>query len=240
LADKAEQRNGSNRLLAALPPAVLALLRRDLDDVALAQGTVLYEAGDAVDRIYFPHTGVISLLVVMRGGGTVETSAIGREGALGLHRGLGERRSFTRATVQVPGRFSTIAGARFERCVNQSDWLRGLVERYLEVLWAEAQQVAACNAIHDASSRLCRWLLQCADHIDSGNVPVTQEFLAQTLGLRRTSVTLLMQALHQRGPVRRTRGNVAILDRAALEAGACECYQVIRHEKRALWLGATL
>ena len=117
--------------------------------------------------------------------------------------------------------------------------VRGAVElaRYLEMLWAEAQQLAACNAVHDASSRLCRWLLQSADHTESLQLPLTQEFLAQMLGVRRTTVTLLAQEPQKRGAVKYSRGKVTILNRKMLEDGACECYEVIHHERRALKLG---
>jgi CRP-like cAMP-binding protein len=228
----------ANRLLDALPAETFARLRGDLDEVPLAQGTMLYDAGEPVDRVYFPHSGMVSLLVVTGNGGTVETSTIGREGAVGVHRGLGARRSFTRAVAQVPGRFSVISAQRFEQAVRDSPAMRDLIIRYTELLWAEAQQIAACNAVHSASARLCRWLLQTADRIDSEAVPLTQEFLAQMLGLRRTSVTLLMQALEQRGPIRHTRGQIAIVDRPSLEAYACECYQVIRRQKLQLRIGA--
>ena len=167
----------------------------------------------------------------------IEVSTVGREGAVGLHRGLGGRRSFTRATVQIPGRFSMIAAHAFERISLSSPSLREMIARYTEMLWAEAQQIAACNAVHDASSRLCRWLLQCADHIDSLHIPLTQEFLAQMLGVRRTTVTLLAQELQKRGAVKYSRGRVTILSRDMLEKCACECYEVIQHEKLALKIG---
>jgi CRP-like cAMP-binding protein len=229
-----------NRLLAAVPTQILALMDRDLKQVSLAQGTVLFEPGDRVETVYFPRTGLISLLVVTKDGGTIETATIGREGAIGLHGALGERRSFTRATVQVGGMFAVIRAARFESIVNGSAPVRDLISRYTEVLWAEAQQIAACNAAHDAASRLCRWLLQSADRIGSDRVPLTQEFLAQMLGVRRTTVTLLAQAMQTKGLIKYSRGNIDIIDRKQLEACACECYEVIRHEKLPLAIGVNL
>src|SRR5215468_4272879 len=184
-------RHRDNRLLATLSLETLALLEPELKETSAAQGAVFLEPGDSIDRVYFPQSGMISLLVVGREGETVEVSTVGREGALGLHRGLGGRRSFTRATVQIPGRFSMIAAHVFERVSLSSPSLREMIARYTEMLWAEAQQLAACNAVHDASSRLCRWLLQSADHTDSLQLPLTQEYLAQMLGVRRTTVTLL-------------------------------------------------
>jgi CRP-like cAMP-binding protein len=176
---------------------------------------------------------MISLLIVSREGDTVEVSTVGREGALGLHRGLGGRRSFTRATVQIPGRFSMIAAHAFERISLNSAPVRDMISHYTEVLLEEALQLAACNAIHDASSRLCRWLLQCADHINSPQLPLTQEFLAQMLGVRRTTVTLLAQELQKRGAVKYSRGKMTILNRKMLEDDACECYEVMQRQRLA-------
>ena len=181
-------RHRQNRLLAMLPREVLALLEPALEDVSAPQGAVLLEPGEPINHVYFPESGMISLLVVTSDGGMVEASTIGREGAVGLHRGFGERRSFTCATVQVPGSFSTIAAQAFHDITRNSTAIRDMIARYTEVLWAEAQQIAACNAIHDAATRLCRWLLQTADRIHSNELPLTQEFLAQMLGVRRTTV----------------------------------------------------
>jgi CRP-like cAMP-binding protein len=220
-----------------LPQETFALLEPDLKEISGTQGSVFLEPGDTIDRIYFPQSGMISLLVVSRDGHMVEVSTVGREGALGLHRGLGGRRSFTRATVQIPGNFSTITAHAFEKSSLSSPAIREMIGRYTEMLWAEAQQLAACNAIHDASSRLCRWLLQSADHINALQLPLTQEFLAQMLGVRRTTVTLLAQELQKRGAVRYSRGKVTILSRKMLEDGACECYEVVQRERLALKLG---
>jgi hypothetical protein len=123
---------------------------------------------------------------------------------------------------------SVISAPRFELVTRHSAALGELIFDYIETLWAEAQQNAACNAIHDGSSRLCRWLLQCADRIGSEQLLLTQEFLAEMLGVRRTTVTLLAQELQKRGILRYSRGRITILDRAALEALACDCYEVIK------------
>jgi CRP-like cAMP-binding protein len=223
-------RSAGNRLLAALPDDAAALLEPDLRQLTLPQGAVCYGAGEPIDQVYFPHTGMISQLISTGDGDMVETSSTGREGAVGLQSGLGPRLSFTRATVQIPGKFSAISATRFEHAVSRSTALRDLIVRYTETLWAEAQQNAACNAIHDGSSRLCRWLLQCADRTGSEQLLLTQEFLAEMLGVRRTTVTLLAQELQKRGIVRYSRGRITILDRPALEACACECYQAVKHE----------
>jgi CRP-like cAMP-binding protein len=233
-------RSAGNRLLAALPEDALLLLEPDLRQLTLPQGFVCYGAGDPIDQVYFPHTGMISQLITTGDGDMVETASTGREGAVGLQCGLGPRLSFTRTTVQIPGKFSAISAARFEHVASRSAALRDLIVRYTETVWAEAQQNAACNAVHDGSSRLCRWLLQCADRTGSEQLLLTQEFLAEMLGVRRTTVTLLAQELQKRGIVRYSRGRIAILDRSSLEALACECYAAIKHENLSQRIGVGL
>jgi len=240
VSDGLMQGHRENRLLAALPAETFALLGRDLRQVSLAQGASIYEPGAPIDEVYFPQTGLISLLVVTKDGGAIETAIVGREGAVGLHRALGARRSFTRATTQIGGKFSIIRASHFAQIVREDPALRDLIGRYTEVLWAEAQQTAACNAAHDASSRLCRWLLQSADRTASERVPLTQEFLAQMLSLRRTTVTLLAQALQKKGFIKYSRGHIAILDRKGLESAACECYHVTRYDSLPAKIGVKL
>ena len=154
-----------------------------------------------------------------------------------MHGVLGGRRSFTRATTQIGGRFSTIRAGRFEHIANGSVPVRDLIQRYTEVLLAEAQQIGACNATHDTRARLCRWLLQCADRTGRDELQLIQEFLAQMVGVRRTTVTLLAQSLQVRGLIRYRRGRIVLLDRKGLEECACECYDIMRQEKLAPALG---
>lgn len=220
-------RAAGNRFLAALPDDAAALLEPDLKQIILPPGAACCNPGGSIDQVYFPQSGMISLVVVIDGG-TVETSSVGNESGVGLQCGFGPRLSFTHATVQIPGRFSTISADRFEQAVSRRPALSELIVRHIETKWAEAQQNAACNAVHDGSSRLCRWLLQCADRIGSDQLLLTQDFLAGMLGVRRTTVTLLAQELQKRGMVRYGRGRITIVDRRALEACACECYQAIK------------
>jgi CRP-like cAMP-binding protein len=229
-----------NRLLATLPRETLASFGQDLKQVSLSQGIVCYGAGDRIDRVYFPISGMISLLVAGRNGEIVETGIIGREGAAGLQSALGERRSYNRVTIQIPGHFAVISAAHFEQAVSNSAPLRDLVLRYVETRWAEAQQIAACNAIHSGSPRLCRWLLQAADRTGSDHVPLTQECLANMLGVRRTTVTLLAQELQERGAIRYSRGRITLLDRKMLEASSCDCYEAIKHENLSLRIGVKI
>jgi len=226
-----------NYLLAALPPDLMARLIGDLQMVSLAQGTVLFDPGDPIEHVYFPQSGLVSLMVISRDGDAIESATVGREGAIGLHRALGERRSFTRAAVQVAGHFSTISAAKFEPAIGASAAAREVISHYTELLWAESQQLAACNALHDAASRLCRSLLQSADRVGGDQLPLTQESLATSLGVRRTSVTLLAQTLQRRGIIRYSRGTIQILDRSELEACACECYRVMKGETLSAAIG---
>ncbi len=219
---------GHNRLLGAMPADAVVLLEREFKDVSLAAGMVLLEPGAVIDNVYFPQSGMISLMVVTREGQNIETGVVGREGAVGLNAGFGPRRSLTRAVTQIAGRFSAIRASRFEEIARENAEVRDVIAAYTELLWIEAQQLAACNAVHDAASRLNRWLLQCADRIEGDHLPLTQEFLAQMLGVRRTTVTLLAQSLQAKGQIRYSRGHIAIRDRAALEARTCECYHVLR------------
>lgn len=240
MAYSSDQMRTDNRLLAAMPTDVISLLRKELRQVSVAQGSIMLEAGAPIESIYFPQTGLASLLIVSKDGRPFEAATVGREGAVGLHSALGRRRSFTRATAQIGGKFSTIRAARFNHVVESNAAVRDLVTRYLEMLWAEAQQIAVCNAAHDASARLCRWLLQSADRIGSERLALTQEFLAQMLGVRRTTVNLLARSLQAKGSITYRRGEVVIVDRKALEACACECYHAIHHDNLPRALGFSL
>jgi len=235
-----ELQHQENRLLTSLPHDVLDRLRPQLREISPPQGTVLLEPGEPIQNIYFPRTGMVSMLVSTADGHLIETATVGREGAVGLQRGLGPRRSFTRATVQIPGRLTVLPAQRFEEVVQGNADVRLLIGQYTELQWAEAQQISACNAIHDASSRLCRWLLQCADRVQGTELALTQDFLAQMLGVRRTTVTMLAQELQKKGSIRYVRGKIQVLDRAGLESCACDCYRAIQQDSLPDRIGLTL
>jgi CRP-like cAMP-binding protein len=219
-----------NRLLTALSAADLALLTPHLKDFVLEQGAVLQEQGERIDQIYFPHAGMISLLAVMQQGEAIETATIGREGAVGSLAGLGPRRSYTRAVVQVAGTASCIAAGRFCKVAGESQAVRDSIVRYGEMLLIQVQQTAACNALHDVEERLSRWLLQARDRVDGNIIRLTHEFLSQMLGVRRPTVTVVARTLQDAGLIRYHRGHIEIVDRHGLEARACECYAVIRQQ----------
>jgi len=220
-----------NHLLASLPENEYAQLQPFLKDMPLKQGTVLAEQGEVIDQVYFPHSGMVSIVVVLsEGEKSVETATVGREGAVGAIAGLGDRKSSARAIVQVEGSGSRISARHLQATVKQSPLLRDFIVRYQEMLLHQAQQSTACNALHEARPRLCRWLLQTRDRLDTDVVALTQEFLAQMLGVRRTTVTELARGLQSKGFVRYKRGKIEILDRPGLEECACECYQALRHQ----------
>jgi CRP-like cAMP-binding protein len=221
-----------NRLLASMSASDYSLVASSLQSATYKQGVVLQEAGQAIDRIYFPQTGMISLLVMSEDGEGIEAATIGYEGGVGIHRGLGRRHAFTRAVIQIAGIVSQVSAEAFERATLQSANIREIISTYTEVLWVEAQQIAACNASHDAVARLARWLLQTQDrlHPNTPTIALTQEFLGQMLGTRRTTVTLVARALQTAGLIQYRRGKIEIIDRPGLEEAACECYRIIHHE----------
>jgi CRP-like cAMP-binding protein len=222
---------GRNRILSVLGPAELSLIQPYIRDIQFAQGTILQEQGEPIEQVYFPHSGMISVVAVMNDGEkSIETATVGREGTVGAMSGLGPRHAFNRAVVQVAGNMARIPTVRLQAAVKTSPVLRDVIVKYNEVLLAQIQQGSACNAFHEAEARLCRWLLQTRDRIDSDTIPLTQEFLSQMLGVRRTTVTLIARALQKRGLVRYRRGRIEIVDRAGLERHACECYGTVRRQ----------
>jgi CRP-like cAMP-binding protein len=220
----------SNRLLSLLSPTDLSLLAPDLRDISLSRGALLHDIGDPVEHVYFPRGGMISLLAVMQTGETVETATIGREGAVGLAAGLGSRSAAGRAVVQLPGAAARISATRLHAAASQSSAIHDLAVRYNDLLISQIQQSVACNALHHVEARLCRWLLQTHDRVGGDLLPLTQELLGQMLGVRRTTVTIVARVLQRTGMIRYRRGIIQILDRHALEDGACECYAAIRQQ----------
>src|SRR5215471_7553271 len=223
------ERGHFNRFLATLPPHDFSLLAPHLRTTGLERGVMLHDVGGEIEHVYFPHSGMVSLVAVMQSGATVETATVGRGGVIGASAGLGARWTFGRAVVQLPGTAAWISGAQFYAAANQSQAIRDLIVRYNDLLLAQVQQSVACNALHALEARLCRWLLQTHDCIDGDAIPLTQEFLGQMLGVRRTTVTIAARLLQSAGLLRYRRGLIHIIDRAALEEIACECYAVVRH-----------
>jgi CRP-like cAMP-binding protein len=218
----------SNRFLATLPPHDFSLLAAHLRTIPLERGVMLHDVGEEIEHVYFPHSGMVSLVAVMQSGVTVETATIGRAGVIGASAGLGARFAFGRAIVQLPGTAAWISASQFQAAAAQSQAFRDLIVRYNDVLLAQVQQSVACNALHALETRLSRWLLQAHDCVDGNVIPLTQEFLGQMLGVRRTTVTIAASLLQSAGLIRYRRGHIQILDRKALEDITCECYVVVR------------
>jgi CRP-like cAMP-binding protein len=216
-----------NKLLASLPRDHFDRLLPHLVTISLPQGDVLTEAGDEVDQIYFPHHGMLSLLAVLRDGKAIETATVGREGVVGAMAGLGLYKSLVRVVVQMPTACSRIPATHFRSAAAASDPVRNLCIRYNEVLLSQARVTAACNALHSIEARFCRWLLQSADRAGSDTINLTQEFLAEMLGVRRTSVTEVASKMQGAGLITYSRGVIKILDRHALMRTSCECYETL-------------
>ncbi len=215
-----------NRFWASLPPADRKLLDPHATLVSLDHGRQLQEQSHRVEHVYFPLTGIVSLLAVMKNGAAVESAMIGAEGAAA---GVGRVNAASRAVVQAPGAALRMPAVQFLKAARQSANLATRVGLYQEGLLAQIQQTAACNGLHTAEQRLSRWLLQAQDHIlGDAAIPFTHEFLSNILGVRRSTVTLIATAMQRAGSIRYSRGRIQILDRGALRAGACECYDVIR------------
>ena len=219
---------GQNRFLAALLRRDYALLAPHLRIIDLMRSTLLHDAGEPIDHVYFPHTGMVSLVTIMRNGATVETATLGRAGVIGSTAGFGARHAVGRAIVQLPGIASRLPAARFHAAARESEAIRDLAVRYNDLLIAQVQQSVACNALHTLEARLCRWLLQSHDCVNGDAIPLTQEFLSQMLGVRRTTVTLAARLLQSAGMIRYRRGHIQVVDRAGLDDAACECYAAIQ------------
>jgi len=223
-----------NKLLAALPRRQFDLLGPNLSTVPLKQGEVLAEPGDEFEQIYFPESGMLSLLAVLRDGKAIETATVGREGVVGAMAGLSLYKSLVRVVVQLPMTVSKISASQFRKAAANSEAIRNMCIQYNEVLLSQARITAACNALHVIEARFCRWLLQSADRAGSDTVALTQEFLAEMLGVRRTSVTEVAAKIQSSGAINYSRGLITILDRRALERMSCECYQTLIEQSAAL------
>jgi CRP-like cAMP-binding protein len=217
-----------NRLLAALPPADFGLLAPHLRKVSLEQDAVLLRSGDRIEQVYFPNSGTISFMLDMPNGQTVATAVIGNDGAVGILSALGHTGSPLTAVVRVAGISLQISAARFHAALGHSSAIRRAVQIHTRALLAQFQHVAACNALHSVEPRMARWLLHIHDRIDGDVLPLTQEALSQLLGVRRTTVTLVVGKLRASGAIRSDRRGSIEIDRPRLEEAACECYEVMR------------
>jgi CRP-like cAMP-binding protein len=218
----------SNLFLSSLGEAELALLRPHLKTVDLPQGLVLFEVGASIRQAYFPHSGVVSLVVDLASGDTIECAMVGRESIVGASCGLNGEVSICKAIVQIAGTASVLDSHRL-RELSDSSWIaRAALFRHEQLVLVQAQQSAACNATHTVEARLARWLLRCRDVQGSDDLLLTQEFIAEMMGVRRTSVSVVANTLQQAGFIRYRRGHIRILNLEGLQESACECYQTVK------------
>jgi CRP-like cAMP-binding protein len=218
----------ANRLLGALSARDFAVLEPHLERVSLRRGDVLFEPGDDVNTTYFPCLrAMASLMIVTRDGREVEAATIGREGAVGGIVSEGHKPAFGRAVVQIGGDALVIPTSHLEAAKTGSPRFGDLFSRYADALLAQMMQSVACNALHSAEERACRWLLATHDRAGDKIIQLTQEALAEMLGLQRTTVNAVTANLQARGFIRTARGRVEIVDRPGLERAACECYRAV-------------
>ena len=221
---------GENRLLAALPKAEYDRLRPHLQKVSLPLKDILYEANSSIPHVFFPLKGVVSLVIVMDGGFSLEVGVIGNEGMVGTPVFLGSHSSPTRAISQVPGEALRLETKVFQEEMKRGGVLYGLVQRYTQTMINQISQSTVCNHRHSVEKRMCRWLLMSHDRVGTNEFPLTHEFLAQMLGVRRPTVTAAAGILQKAGLISYHRGRVTVLDRNGLEAASCECYEVVAKE----------
>jgi CRP-like cAMP-binding protein len=205
----------TNWLLASLEPEDFAALEPHLELVELARGQVLYDSGDPLRYAYFPHYAVVSLVSMMEDGGTVEVALFGRGGVLG--RPLVTREAFGRYIVQITDIASRISAERLDEVSNARPKLRRVLQSYGEVLLAQTFQILSCNAVHPVEARCCRWILMAHDRADQEVLPLTHEFLAEMLGVQRSTVSVVTRTLQTAGLIRQSRGGITVTDRAGLE-----------------------
>jgi CRP-like cAMP-binding protein len=224
-----------NRILNALPQNIFAALEPHLKYVDLPFGMVVAETEREVDRVYFPVAGVVSLVVDMTVGDMIETAMVGRDGVVNGTSALDGKVALQRGIVQATGAAFAITPDALRNLADEFGPLRSILIRHEQVLFAQAQQSAGCNASHTVEARMCRWLLRIRDLNGSDEMQLTQEFLAQMLGVHRTAVSVVAGTLQKAGFIKYSRGHIRLLDVAQIEAGACECYQTVRnHYERLL------
>ncbi|WP_339081960.1 Crp/Fnr family transcriptional regulator [Pseudomonas sp. TMP9] len=219
-----------NHLLAMLPVAALDRLLPDLELVDMPLGMVLYESGDTLRHVYFPTDSIISLLYVMESGASAEISVVGNDGVIGVALFMGGESTTSRAIVQSAGSAYRVLGKRFKEEFNRHGDMLHLMLRYSQALITQMAQTAVCNRHHTIDQQLCRWLLLSLDRLTGSEVAMTQELIANMLGVRREGVTEAAGKLHRLGVINYCRGLISVLDRDKLERLSCECYAVVKSE----------
>lgn len=217
-----------NRLLASLPSNAAAVIRPHLKRVELKLGDVLSEAGSVIKRVYFPNSGIISLVVDLSAGQMIETAMVGRDGVLHAASALGGIVSPNKSIVRLAGAASVIGADQIRKIADKIKFFRSILIRHDQALFAQSQQSAACNASHSIEARLCRWLLRMRDLLGREDLSLKQEVLAQMLGVQRSSVSMAANTLQKAGFIKYHRGNIRIIDLRGLKKGSCECYATVK------------
>ncbi|RVT44867.1 Crp/Fnr family transcriptional regulator [Rheinheimera sediminis] len=230
-----------NHLLAALPADAQDRLCPHMELVELPLGKVLYESGDTLRYVYFPTNSIVSLLYVMESGASAEISVVGNEGLIGVALFMGGESTTSRAIVQSAGQAYRLLGQRLKDEFNRHGALLHTLLRYTQALITQMAQTAVCNRHHSIDQQLCRWLLLSLDRLDSNELVMTQELIANMLGVRREGVTDAAGRLQRLGVIDYHRGHIKVLDRPKLESLSCECYAVVRKESDRLlhWAKST-
>jgi len=219
-----------NRLVAALPHAEWQRWLPELEPVDMALGKVLYESGDTMRHVYFPTTAIVSLLYVMESGASAEIAVVGSEGVVGISLFMGGESTPSRAVVQSAGRGFRLKSQMVKEEFNRAGPVMHLLLRYTQALITQMTQTAACNRHHSLDQQLCRWLLLSLDRLQGTELVMTQELMANMLGVRREGVTEAALNLQRLGLIRYARGHITVLDRPGLEKRTCECYAVVKKE----------
>ncbi|HFZ2531293.1 TPA: Crp/Fnr family transcriptional regulator [Pseudomonas aeruginosa] len=219
-----------NHLLAALTQEIQERLIPHLERVTLPLGKVLYESGDALRHVYFPTDAIVSLLYVMEDGASAEISVVGNEGLIGVAVFMGGESTPSRAIVQSAGHAYRLPGQKLKDEFNRHGEMLQLMLRYTQALITQMAQTAVCNRHHSIDQQLCRWLLLSLDRLPSNQLSMTQELIANMLGVRREGVTEAAGKLQKLGVIKYSRGHITVLDRPQLEALCCECYTVVKRE----------
>jgi CRP-like cAMP-binding protein len=229
-----------NNFLASLPAKDFELLRPHLKPFDMVHEDLLFDAGDIIHWVYLPHSGVISLVIGLTDGQLIEAAMVGRDSLVGGSAALDGGVALNRGIVQVEGTASILDVKMLREVADQSVFFRTTLIRHEQALFAQAQQSAACNASHSVEARLSRWLLRTRDLAGSDMLGLTQEFLAQMLGVRRTSVSLVANTLQEAGLIRYSRGRIEVTNLEGLRATSCECYATVKsHSDRLLGNGTS-
>ncbi|HYJ44101.1 MAG TPA: Crp/Fnr family transcriptional regulator [Xanthobacteraceae bacterium] len=226
-----------NFILASLPATSFAEIKPLIRPVSLRRGDVLAETGTPIEYVYFPYSGIISLVVEMSEGDMIETAMTGRDGVWGAIAALDGELSVNKVIVQLEGAAAVMTAADLRAIAKKNDAFRSLLIRHEQFILAQAQQSAACNATHLVEPRMCRWLLRMRDTAVQDDLNITQEFLGQMMGVRRTSVSLIAATLQKAGFIKYSRGHVRILDADGLSEAACECYETVNAHYKRLFSG---